>query len=85
MTIPPLRAILEDLHDCGANIMFGIQPRQRPIRVERCLPMEAAILVKLHAEQGIRQGGEIIVVDAGIDESCGKADLWLMLLWSVGR
>lgn len=27
MTIPLLRTILEDLHYCGTNIMFGIQPR----------------------------------------------------------
>ena len=50
MTVPPLGAILEDLHYCGADIMFGIQPRQRLIGMEGGLPMETAILVKLHAE-----------------------------------
>ena len=77
MTVPPLGAILEDLHYCGANIVFGIQPRQRLIGMEGSLPMEISILVKLHAEQGIRQRGEVVVVDAGIDESRRKADLFL--------
>lgn len=45
------------------------------------LPHEAAIILQLHLEEGIRQRGEIVVVDAGVDKSCRDAELADVILY----
>nr|POE87260.1 hypothetical protein CFP56_29849 [Quercus suber] len=70
-----LRAHLEDLQQCWSNVVLGVQPRQRVIRVEGSLPDEAAIVLQLHLEKWIGQRGEVVVVDAGVSEGGGDADL----------
>lgn len=75
-TASPLpRPILEDLQHGGPDIMFGIEPRQRDVRMEGGPPLEAAVGLKVHAEERIRQAGEVVVVDTRIDEGGGEADL----------
>lgn len=46
-------AHLENLEKCWPHIMFRIEPRKRIVRVERCLPDEAAVVLKLHLKQWI--------------------------------
>lgn len=75
MARPLLKAIFEDLKHGWANIVFGVKPRYGLIGMERSRPQETAIRLKLHAEQGIRQAGEVVVVDARVDERRGKANL----------
>lgn len=40
MPIPPLRPILENLQNSGANVMLRIEPRERYIRMERRAPFK---------------------------------------------
>ena len=77
MTTPLFQSILEDLQYCWTHVVLCIQPGERVIRVEGSLPKEAAIVVKLHAKQRVRERREVIIVDAGIHESCWKANLSL--------
>ena len=75
MKVPFPHPILEDLEHSWPNIMFCVKPRERCIGVEGCFPQEATILLKLHTEERIRQGSEVIVVDASVDKGRWKADL----------
>lgn len=72
---PLVESIFEDLQYRRTNIMFGIEPRQGFVRVERCPPLEPAVRLKLHAEQRVSQAGEVVVVDACVDERCRQTDL----------
>lgn len=60
--------------------MLGVEPRQRCFRVKRGVPFETAILQQLHLEQGIRQTGEVVVVDAGVDKSSRQTQLTDIIL-----
>ena len=55
--------------------MLRVEPWQRFVWMEWGCPLEAAVGLEFHAEKGIGQTGEIIVVDACIDECCWKANL----------
>lgn len=39
------------------------------------LPYEASVRLQLHAEEGVGKAGEVVVVDAGVDEGGWKSDL----------
>lgn len=43
--------------------------------MERSLPHEASIVLELHLEERIREGGKVIVVNARIRKGCWNADL----------
>ncbi len=57
--------------------MFGVQPGQGCIRVKWGFPDEGAVGLDFHAEERIGEGGEVVIVDAGVDKGCRKADLWV--------
>jgi hypothetical protein len=48
--------------------VLGVQPRQRLVWVERGLPFEAVVFLKLHAEEGVGEAGEVVVINAAVDE-----------------
>lgn len=75
MPRPFSRAVLEDLKHGGPNIVFRVEPGNRLVRVEGCGPTEAAIRLELHAEKWVGETGEIVVVDARVDEGSGYANL----------
>ena len=60
--------------------MFRIEPRYGIIRVKRCFPHKAAIGLYFHAKEGIWKAGEIVIVDACIDECSSEASLFLGVL-----
>lgn len=43
--------------------------------MERCLPDEAAVILKFHLEARVWQRCEVVVVDSSVDESCRNANL----------
>lgn len=43
--------------------------------MKRCLPYEATVVLELHLEKRILETGEVVVVDAGVDEGRRDADL----------
>jgi hypothetical protein len=60
--------------------VLRVKPRKLLIGVERCAPHEAAVALVLHAKQGEVEAGEVVVIDAAVDESCRQADLADVLL-----
>ena len=79
-TIPLSWSFFEQLIDGGANVVLRIKPRKLLVGVERCPPYEAAIVLVLHAEQGKVEAGEVVVVNAAVDKSCGQTNLSDVLL-----
>ena len=55
--------------------MFGVEPGERYVGVERGFPFKAIVGHQFHAKQRHGQAGEVVVVDSCIDESRGKANL----------
>lgn len=70
VTRPFAKAIFKDLDHTRAHVVFGVQPRERLVRMERGGPAKTAVGLQFHAEERVVQTGEVVVVDAGIDE-CG--------------
>jgi hypothetical protein len=52
----------------GTDVVFGVEPRERDVRVERGLPSERAVWLEFHAEKGIRQTGEVVIVYPSIQK-----------------
>ena len=46
--------------------MFGVEPGEGNVRVEGGDPGEGTVGLEVHAEEGVGEGGEVVVVD-----SCG--------------
>lgn len=55
--------------------MLRVKPGEWFVRMKRSRPLESAVRLDLHTKQGKGQAGEIVVVDAGVDKRCRKADL----------
>lgn len=58
--------------------------------VEGGFPFETAVGELFHAEEGHGEGGEIVVVNACVDEGGGEADLGCIsieieMLWRISR
>lgn len=68
VAIPTLGALLEDLKQGRPHVVLGIKPGKIVVRVKGGLPHKALVGLQLHAKQGIRQTGEIVVVDSGVDK-----------------
>lgn len=75
VTVPFLRAVLEDLQQGRSHVVLGVQPGEWDLRIERRTPFEAAVFQQLHLEERVGQAGEVVVVDAGVDEGGGHAEL----------
>lgn len=75
MSGPLLGPILENLDDCRTNIMLRVQPWQGFVRVEGRSPCKTPVGLQFHAKERIRKTGEIIVVDASVNEGGREADL----------
>lgn len=75
MSGPLLGPILENLYDCRTNVMLRIQPWQGFVRVEGRSPCKTPVGLKLHTKEGIRKAGEIVVVDARVNEGGWEANL----------
>ncbi len=55
--------------------MFCVQPWLGRVGLKRGFPFEAAIFLQFHAEQRVRKTGEVVIVDAGVDERSGETHL----------
>lgn len=75
MSVPFLRAVLENLQQRRTNVMLGVQPRQRDFRIERRTPLEAPVWQQLHLEERVWQAREVVIVDAGVDKGGGHSEL----------
>lgn len=75
MSGPLLGPILENLDDCRTNIMLRVQPWQGFVRVEGRSPCKTPIRLQFHAKERIRKTGEVIIVDAGVNEGGWEANL----------
>ena len=75
MSRPFSRAVFEDLKHSGPDIVFRVEPGKSLVRMEGCGPAEASIRLELHAEEWVGETGEVVVVDARVDESSGYANL----------
>jgi len=72
---PFSRTIFEDLQQRWSDIMLCIEPWLGRVWVERRFPFEAAVLLQFHAKQRVRETGEVVVVDACINERSWKINL----------
>ena len=77
---PFLASVFEDLEDGGAHVVFGVKPGEGGVRVEGRFPDEAAVWLEFHAEERVGAGGEVVVVDSGIDECRWEVDLSNVLM-----
>ena len=53
--------------------------------MEGSFPNETSVLLELHAKERIWKGREIIVIYAGVDESCWQANLSGSVLEAEGK
>lgn len=60
--------------------MLGIEPGKRLVGCKGGLPDEAAVGLKVHAEERVGLGGEIVVVDAAVDKRRGHVERAHVLL-----
>jgi len=55
--------------------MLGVQPGQFCMRMKWCTPLDASVVLELGTEQRVGQAGEVVVVDAGVDERRRQSQL----------
>lgn len=75
LATPLSMAVFEDLQDGRANVVFGVEEGERGVWVEGGFPDEGAVWLQFHAEERVGLGGEVVIVDTGVDECCGEVDL----------
>src|SRR5579859_3574070 len=75
VSIPPFRAVFEDLEHCWADVVLGIEPWKLDIGMERRSPFESIIVFELHAEQRIWEASKVVIINAGIHEGRRQTEL----------